>query len=130
MTFTQLNARLKNISMGWLLVLGLKECLVQCATLCVKSEVMLMHIYSESKRMTITNAHFTTISGHFSANCILIFHKNEVQTVILGCLTGLNLDWFKSYGLRCRMRPRACLAKFQKIAIDLPKLFIFLQNYK
>ena len=28
--------------MGWLLVLGLKECLVECATLCVKSEVMLM----------------------------------------------------------------------------------------
>ena len=28
--------------MGWLLILGLKECLVECATLCVKSEVMLM----------------------------------------------------------------------------------------
>ena len=27
--------------MGWLLVLGQKECLVECATLCVKSEVML-----------------------------------------------------------------------------------------
>ena len=26
-----------------------------------------------------------------------IFHKTEVQTVILRCLTGLNLDWFKSY---------------------------------
>ena len=71
-----------------------------------------------------------TSSGHFSANCMYIFHKIEVQTVILRCLTGLNLDWFKSYGLRCRMRPRACFAKFQKIVIDLPKLFIFLQNYK
>ena len=28
--------------MGWLLVLGLKECLVECATLCVKSKVMLL----------------------------------------------------------------------------------------
>ena len=27
--------------MGWLLVLGLKKCLVECATVCVKSEVML-----------------------------------------------------------------------------------------
>ena len=27
--------------MGWLLVLGLKECLVECATLCVKSEVII-----------------------------------------------------------------------------------------
>ena len=45
-TFTQLNARLKkNFSWGWLLVLGLKECLVECATLCVKSEVILAHMY-------------------------------------------------------------------------------------
>ena len=59
-----------------------------------------------------------TSSGHFSANCMYIFHKIEVQTVILRCLTGLNLDWFKSYGLRCRWRPRVCLANFQKIAVD------------
>ena len=45
--------------------------------------------------MTITTVHFTTISGHFSANYIFIFHKKEVQTIILRCLTGLNLDWFK-----------------------------------
>ena len=41
MTFTQMAARLKNFLMGWLLVLGLKEGLVECATLCVKSEVIL-----------------------------------------------------------------------------------------
>ena len=40
-TFTQLNARIKEFLRGWLLVLGLKKCLVECATLCVKSEVML-----------------------------------------------------------------------------------------
>ena len=40
-TFTQLTSRLKNFLRGWLLVLGLKECLVECATMCVKSEVML-----------------------------------------------------------------------------------------
>ena len=76
------------------------------------------YIYSESKRMTITNAHFTTISGHFPANFMFIFHKNEVQMVILRCSMGLNLDWFKSCGLRCRWRPRAGSANFQKIAID------------
>ena len=42
--------------------------------------------------MTITNAHFTTILGHFSANCMFVFHKTEVQTVILRCLTSLSLD--------------------------------------
>jgi len=40
-TFTQLNTRLKNFLRGWLLVLGLQEGLVECATLCVKSWVIL-----------------------------------------------------------------------------------------
>ena len=44
-TFTQLNAKLKNFLRGWLLVWGLKECLAQCATLYVKSEVILIHMY-------------------------------------------------------------------------------------
>ena len=41
LTFTQLTTRLKNFLRGWLLVLGLKEGLVECATVCIKSEVML-----------------------------------------------------------------------------------------
>ena len=40
-TFTQLTTRLRNFLMGWLLVLGLKKGLVECATVCVKSEVIL-----------------------------------------------------------------------------------------
>ena len=39
--FTQLTARLKNFFRSWLLVLSLKEGLVECATVCVKSEVIL-----------------------------------------------------------------------------------------
>ena len=34
MTFTQLTTRLKNLLMGWLLVLGLKKSLVKCAKVC------------------------------------------------------------------------------------------------
>ena len=49
---------------------------------------------------------------------MFIFHKTEVQTVGLRCLMGLNLDWFKIYGLWCKWRPCACLANFQKIATD------------
>ena len=41
-TITQQTARLKNFLRGWLLVLRLKEGLVECATVCVKSEVILM----------------------------------------------------------------------------------------
>ena len=47
--------------------------------------------------MTMTIANFTTISGHFFANCMSIFHKTEVQTVILVYFTDLKSDWFKGY---------------------------------
>ena len=40
-TFTQLSARPKNFLMEWLLVAGLKECLLECATIRVKSVVIL-----------------------------------------------------------------------------------------
>ena len=49
---------------------------------------------------------------------LYIFHKTEVPTVILRCLTGLNLDWVKSYGLRCSLRPHASSANSKKIATD------------
>ena len=40
-TFAQLSERLKNFLRAWLLVLGIKEGLVECATVCVKSVVIL-----------------------------------------------------------------------------------------
>ena len=43
--------------------------------------------------------HFTTLSGHFLANHINIFHKIELPTIILMCLTCLNLVWIKSYDI-------------------------------
>ena len=59
-----------------------------------------------------------TFSGHFFAICVFIFHKTEVLTVILRCLMGLNLDWVKSFGLRCSLRPHASSVNFQKITTD------------
>ena len=63
-----------------------------------------------------------TISGHIFANCINIFHKTEVQKVILRCLRSLYLIWFKSHGTKCSKRPIAILAKsetlLKKIATD------------
>ena len=56
------------------------------------------------------NGRCRTISGHFFANCINIFHKTEVQTVILMCLMGQNLNWFKSYDIKWSLRLWACLA--------------------
>ena len=60
----------------------------------------------------------TTFSGHFFAICVFIFNKTEVVTVVLRCLMGLNLDWDKSYGLRCSLRPHASSANSQKITTD------------
>ena len=52
----------------------------------------------------------------FFAIFIFVFHKTEVQKVILRCSTGLNLDWFKSYGLRCSLRLRASSVAFSRLA--------------
>ena len=75
-------------------------------------------LYSDTIQMTILYFNILTIFGHFFANCMVIFQKTEFQTVILRCLTGLHLDWFRHYGLRCRWRPCTCLANSQKIATD------------
>ena len=45
--------------------------------------------------------YFLTISNQFSAIYINIFHKTEVQMVILRCWTGLYLNWFKCYDTKC-----------------------------
>ena len=75
-------------------------------------------VKSVSKWKLLLNDCSSTISGHFVAICTFIFHKAEVQRVILRCLMGLNFNWFKSYGLRCSLRPRASSANSQKIATD------------
>ena len=59
-----------------------------------------------------------TFSGHFFTTRVFIFHKTEVLTVILRYLMGLNLDWVKSYGLRCSKRPCECSVNSKKVATD------------
>ena len=54
----------------------------------------------------------------FFANCIVIFHKSEVQTVVLRRYNRSTFFWFRHYGLRCRWRPCTCLANSQKLAAD------------
>ena len=68
--------------------------------------------------MLLFNNCYKTIFGHFFAICIFFFHKTEVQTLNLRCLTGLNLNWFISYSLRCRRRSCVSSVNFLKIATD------------
>ena len=50
--------------------------------------------------LRLINHHFTELSSHFFGIAISIFHKTEIQTVILWCWTGLYLNWFYSYGIK------------------------------
>ena len=54
-----------------------------------------------SPNLRLINGSFLTLSSHLFANYMIIFHKTEVQTVILRCWMGLYLNWFKSYDTKC-----------------------------
>ena len=73
MTFTQLKARLKNFLRGWLLALGLKECLVECATLCVKSEVILSLVKDCERALAVKNPNINLINFYLRKNLIRSF---------------------------------------------------------
>ena len=45
----------QDLKSGWLLVLGLKEGLVKCATVCVKSVVILINIHSSLEKNTMVS---------------------------------------------------------------------------
>ena len=51
--------------------------------------------------------------SHFFASYINIFYKNKVQTIILRCLTSLNLNWIKSYSLIATLFDN-CVFQFRK----------------
>ena len=52
-------------------------------------------VRKKNENLQLINCHFMTISGQFSANYNKIFHKTEVQTVILRCFVYLHLKWIK-----------------------------------
>ena len=52
----------------------------------IKMQLFIYHFYLDGllhQHLLLTNGSFPTISSHFFANCMNIFHKTEVQTVIL-----------------------------------------------
>ena len=76
--------------------------------------------------LTYDFGHFTTISGHFFTSYIYIFHKTEVQTVILKCWTSLNLIWIKSYDIKHNFFWQLCFSileeKTENLRISFKKL--------
>ena len=69
---------------------------------------------SIKKATTFRVGHFTTISGHFFTNCINIFHKTEVQMVILRRLTCINLNCIKSYDIQDKFFCQLCFSISKK----------------
>ena len=61
--------------------------------------LFILHVKTYSKWNWKSFCCFRTISSHFFANYMNIFHKTEVQTVILRYLTGL-INWLKSYNTK------------------------------
>ena len=62
------------------------------------------------KDTTFRVGYFTTISVHFFANYIYIFHKTEVQIFILRCLTSLNSNWKRSYDINHKFFRQLCFS--------------------
>ena len=49
--------------------------------------------------LQLINVHFKTIFDRSFGNYIIIFHKNEIQTVILRCLVSKNCNRIKNYSI-------------------------------
>jgi hypothetical protein len=74
-TFAQLSARLKNFLRGWLLDLGLKEGFVECATVCVKSVVILLFFYIDGLCFKFAINHKKNVAKHAHLVYYCVFHK-------------------------------------------------------
>jgi hypothetical protein len=57
---------------------------------------------TDRKRMLLLHDCYTTVSGHIFAIRMFIFHKTEVQTISLRCLTDQNTNLFKSYDTKSK----------------------------
>ena len=59
-------------------------------------------IKSDPKQMLLLNDCYKTVSGHFFAISMFIFHKTEVQRVNLRCLTDINPNLLKIYDTKSK----------------------------
>ena len=70
-------------------------------------ETLLPNLYSQLKRMTITNTHLKTISGHFYL--YLYLSQMRFRWSFWGALRGLNLDWFILLPYLTIFEPTVCV---------------------
>ena len=82
-TFAQLSARLKTFLGSWLLVLGIKKGLVKCATVCVKSVVILPLMCAQSLALWVD----LILKGLFW------WHNSKVEKIL-----NSDLEYFDFFG--------------------------------
>ena len=82
------------------------------------------------KFATGLNVRITTISSHFFANYMNIFHKIEVQMVIFRCWTGPYPNWFKSYDTIAKKRKKAKITKIRKNITQITSFYKIEKNGK
>ena len=89
-TFTQLTARRINFYRGWLFIFGLKEGLVECATLCVKSEVILTKLptYTIMSQKEFGIIHFLNWLLNFYAKVYIGVVRNSSYSTVT-----ILIDW-------------------------------------
>ena len=92
-TFTQLNTRLKKCSKWLVIVFGLQKCLVECAILCDKSEVILTTtIVTTTTTDTSTTIAGTTTVKTITASEITSFLNDEEIIPVIATKTHTYLD--------------------------------------
>ena len=94
-TFTQVTWRFKSFLMGWLFVLGLKEGLVECVTVCVKSWIILLHMLLRGLIFIAKIIHYnflSLVSSSISNIWLQIFIEWSYLIQI-----SLDFDWHTNY---------------------------------
>ena len=64
--------------------------------------IFLAYIESDAQNLRLIDGCLQTISSHFFAKYMNMFHKTDVQTIIFRSWTSLKLNWFKSYDTNVR----------------------------
>ena len=108
-TFAQLSARLKNFLGSWLLVLGIKEGLVECATVCVKSVVILRNMFC-----------FYFFSPFFSKHNWLVENLDKLRNL------GIVYSWKPSFKTEKTFTYLAC-KNLNRNSVSLEKASILLK---
>ena len=89
--------------------------------------ICLPYVCSSFTKLRFKRSFWSAYAVIFFANYMFIFHKTQIQTVILRCLTSLNLSWYKSYDRKRKNTyfAKVCFwTKSQKTEMEIFAFFV------